>query len=97
MLKPYSKILRHLLSDRSGEIETNILAHHPVFQQRNAQVRDLLNRIQQNLPPDLRNLVVELDDRYIEQEVLAHEIMYLQGVKDGFNFRKFLHGCRGKK
>jgi hypothetical protein len=96
MLKPYSQILRHILSDRAGEIETNILAHDPKFRQLNSQIRGLLNQIQQNLPPGLQNLVLDLDDHLTEEEILAHELMYLQGVKDGLNFRRFLKRCEDK-
>jgi hypothetical protein len=90
MPKRYAQILRDTISDRALEIENDILARDSGVLELNAKIHALLAQIEQNLPPGLQQLVLDLDDRIIEQEVLAHAIMYGQGVKDGFNFRRFL-------
>lgn len=95
MFKRYSQILDEVISDRAGEVELEILAHNHTYRKLNDQINGILKRIEPHLPPELHQLVLELDDYYTAQAVLAHEVMYRQGVKDGFNCRRLLKRCAG--
>jgi len=93
MLKRYSQLINDAISHRTGEAEMEILSHHPRFLELNDRKNAILKQIGQNLKPELQNLILELDDCHVEQETLAYELMYRQGVKDGFNFRRLLRRC----
>ena len=86
MSKHYSQTINEAISRRIDEVEMKMLRNNLRFRELNRRKNAFLKLIAQNLPPDQQNLILGLDDCYIEREALAHEVLYRQGVKDGFNF-----------
>jgi hypothetical protein len=90
MLKHFSSILRDLIRERANEVETEVLMVNQRYQELNIMLCDVLDRIEQSLPPEQQELIFDLDEIMIEQDVLAYQSMYRQGVMDGLKLHRMM-------
>ena len=88
-LRRYAQILRDAITERAIEVEAELLAKDPRYQELNVKICELLDKIERNLPPEMQRLVFELDDVMMEQGALEIRTMYLQGLYDRFNVERF--------
>jgi hypothetical protein len=89
MLRSYAQILRDAIDERSIEVEMELLAKEPRYQELNVKICELLDKIERNLSPEMQQLVFDLDDVMMEQGALTSRVMYQQGLLDKFNLERF--------
>lgn len=90
MLKNFAEIINDAIFDRAGEVEGEFLGSDQRYQELCKQINDVFHQIEQHLSPELRRLLFDLDSLTGEQEGLAYEIMYKQGLIDGWNLKQML-------
>jgi hypothetical protein len=94
MLKFLSAQIESFLTDRTSEIELQLLAPDPQYQELNTKINDVLDRIGQSLQPGNERLLFELDEFWVEREVLAYQRMYRQGLRDGMAANRIIRMIR---
>jgi hypothetical protein len=90
MLKPFTAKIQTALTDRTNEVEEQILMPDPQYQELNTKINEVLDRIGQNLPPGKERLPFELDEFWVERDILAYRRMYRQGLMDGMVVNRVL-------
>lgn len=83
MLKTFTTNIQTALTDRTNEVEEQLLMPDGQYQALNTKINDVLDQIGQNLPPGKERLLFELDEVCVERDVLAYQRMYRQGLLDG--------------
>ena len=83
MLKNFTAKIQTALTDRTNEVEEQLLMPDPRYQELNTKLNEVLDQISQNLPSGKERLLLELDEVCVERDVLAYRRMYRQGLLDG--------------
>ena len=94
MLKRLTIKIQDILIDRSNEIEEQVLMPDRQYQELNTKINELVDQIGQNLPPDQERLLFELDQFWVERDILAYRRMYWQGLLDGLVVNRVLRMVR---
>jgi hypothetical protein len=97
MLKTFTTQIEAALTDRINEIEVQILMADPEYQKLNTKINEVLDRIGQNLPSGKERLLFELDEFWVERDVLAYRRMYRQGLRDGIVVNRILRMVRKRE
>ena len=94
MLKPFTTKIQTALTDRTTEVEEQLLMPDPHYQKLNTKINNILDQIGQNLPPGKDRLLFDLDEVWVERDVLAYGRMYRQGLRDGMVVNRVLRMVR---
>jgi hypothetical protein len=94
MLQKLTARIESFLTERINEIEVQHLAPDRQYQELNTKINDVLDRIGHSLPPGNERLLFELDDFWVERDVLAYQRMYRQGLMDGIVTNRVLRMVR---
>lgn len=94
MLKRLTTQIQDILIDRSNEIEEQVLMPDRQYQELNTKINELVDQIGQNLPPEQEGLLFELDQFWVERDILAYRRMYRQGLLDGLVVNRVLRMVR---
>ena len=95
MLKTFTAKIQSALTDRTNEVEEQVLMPDDRYQELNTKINKVLDQIGQSLPPGKERLLLELDEFWIERDVLAYRRMYRQGLLDGMVVNRVLRrSCR---
>jgi hypothetical protein len=94
MLKPFTTKIQTALTDRTNEVEEQLLMPDERYQELNTKINEVLDRIGQNLPSGKERLLFELDEVWVERDVYAYRRMYRQGLRDGMVVNRVLRMIR---
>jgi hypothetical protein len=94
MLKPFTAKIQSALTDRTNEVEEQVLMPDQQYQELNTKINEVLDRIGQNLLPGKEQLLFKLDEFWVERDVLAYRRMYHQGLRDGMVANRVLRMVR---
>jgi hypothetical protein len=94
MLKPFTTKIESALTDRTNEVEEQLLIPDGRYQELNTKINEVMDEIGQSLPPEKGQLLFELDSFWVERDVLAYGRMYRQGLVDGMVANRVLRLVR---
>lgn len=94
MLKPFTAQIKDALTERANEVEEQILMKDGRYRELSDKMQDILDRIEKKLPLENAQLLIDLDDFWIERDVLAYRCMYRQGLLDGMVVNRLLRMVR---
>jgi hypothetical protein len=93
MLKPFTTKIQTALTDRVNEIEEQLLMPDGQYQALNTKINEVLDQIGQNLSPGKERLLFELDEVWVERDILTNQRLYRQGLRDGMIFNLVMLGA----
>jgi hypothetical protein len=94
MLKKLTAKIESALTDRTNEVEEQLLIPDGRYQELNTKINEVMDEIGQSLPPEKGQLLFELDSFWVERDVLAYGWMYRQGLVDGMVANRVLRMVR---
>jgi hypothetical protein len=93
MLNQFSGKIREALIERINQTEERVLMADQRIQELTNKINDVLDRIEQNLPTGSR-LMFDLDELWVERDVLSYRLMYRQGMLDGMAVNRLIRVIR---
>jgi hypothetical protein len=93
MLNQFSGKIREALIERINQTEERVLMTDQRIQELTNKINDVLDRIEQNLPTGSR-LMFDLDELWVERDVLSYRLMYRQGMLDGMAVNRLIRVIR---
>ena len=94
MLKPFTAKIESALTERTNEVEEEVLMSDGRYQELNTKINEVLDEIGQSLQPEKGRLLFELDSFWVERDVMAYRWMYRQGLVDGMVANRVLRMVR---
>jgi deoxyadenosine/deoxycytidine kinase len=96
MLKRHSKYFEELIFDRTEEIEQDIFSNNQRYRELSTEICEVQQALTDNLSPQLQSLVDRYYDAETEQDCIASETMYRQGLIDGIKLTGIMQKFFGK-
>ncbi len=84
MLKNLSQYLQEFIMKRTDEVGSTVLMKHREYREISEALQTILHDILKCVPEEQRKLVMEYEEKEHAQSALSVEIMYRQGLVDGF-------------
>lgn len=88
MDKKFEEIIKNVISQRTSEIENNIIDNE--YKKAEKKAIELYNKIRDALPCDYRELFYEYEDILNYISITAEKLQYKQGLKDGIGLANIL-------
>lgn len=88
------KIIQSVMTERINEISNEVLMQNEEYRGVMEKASEIVQQIEDALPPNLKKLVLDLDNYICQQLAISEEVLYTHGVSDGaILLRRGLHEC----
>ena len=90
----FNRYIINCMNERTDEIVNDVAANNKAFRRMTDKIILIMNAIDEIIPPECKKLFEELDDIQGKRDVIMHEKLYWQALKDGIKISNVFHSIK---
>lgn len=90
----FNRYMINCMNERTDEIVNDVAANNKAFRRMTDKIILISNTIDYIIPSEGKKLFAELEDILGKRDVIMHEKLYWQALKDGIKISNAFHGIK---